>query len=83
MRADVGIAKLPEGSTWDDLIHEICMRQAIAVIEKYQHFTEWIITTLNTMQNDIDLTSAEELLRLGRQLTRWKWRWREIWQDEA
>jgi hypothetical protein len=47
------------------------MRQAIAVMEECQHFTEWIITTLNTMQNDIDLALAEELLRLSRQLTRW------------
>jgi len=56
---------------------------AIAVIEECQYFTEWTITTLNTMQNDVDLTLAEELLRLGRQLTHWKWHWLEIWQDEA
>lgn len=39
---------------------------AIAVIEECQYFTEWIITTQNTMQNDVDLTLAEELLRLDR-----------------
>jgi hypothetical protein len=56
---------------------------AIAVIEECQYFTEWIITTLNTMQNEVDLILAEELLRLGRQVTHWKWHWHEIWQDET
>ena len=39
---------------------------AIAVIEECQYFTEWTITTLNTMQDESDLILAQELLTLGR-----------------
>lgn len=53
---------------------------AIAVIEECQHFTEWTITTLNTMQDESDLMLAQELLTLGRQLTGWKLHWHD-WQD--
>jgi hypothetical protein len=56
---------------------------AIAVIEECQYFTEWTITTLNTMENEADLLLAAELLRLGRQLTSWKWQWSELESDEA
>jgi hypothetical protein len=60
---------------------EIGGQIAIAVIEECQHFTEWTITTLNTMQNESDLILAQELLTLGRQLTRWKLHWHDLWQD--
>jgi hypothetical protein len=56
---------------------------AIAVIEECQHFTEWTITTLNTMQDESDLILAEELLTLGRQLTQWKLHWHDLWQNSG
>ena len=54
---------------------------AIAVIEECQYFTEWTITTLNTLQDEADLMLAQELLTLGRQLTKWKLHWQDLWQD--
>ena len=62
---------------------EIGGQIAIAVIEECQHFTEWTITTLNTMQDESDLMLAQELLTLGRQLTQWKLHWQDLWQDLA
>jgi hypothetical protein len=62
---------------------EVGSQIAIAVIEECQHFTEWTITTLNTMQDESDLMLAQELLTLGRQLTRWKLHWQDLWQDLA
>lgn len=60
---------------------EVGGQVAIAVIEECQHFTEWTITTLNTMQDEPDLMLAQELLTLGRQLTKWKLHWHDLWQD--
>lgn len=54
---------------------------AIASLEMCQYFTEWTITTLNPMHSESDLALAEELLRLGRQVTGWKHHWQSIWQD--
>lgn len=62
---------------------EIGGQVAIAVIEECQYFTEWTITTLNTMQDESDLMLAQELLTLGRQLTQWKLHWRDLWQDRS
>jgi hypothetical protein len=62
-------------------VDEIGGQIAIAVIEECQYFTEWTITTLNTMQDESDLMLAQELLRLGRQLTGWKLHWPDLWQD--
>ncbi|GAB4364822.1 MAG: hypothetical protein Kow00121_00830 [Elainellaceae cyanobacterium] len=62
---------------------EVGGQVAIAVIEECQYFTEWTITTLNTMQNEADLMLAQELLTLGRQLTRWKLHWQDLWQDTS
>jgi hypothetical protein len=62
---------------------EVGGQVAIAVIEECQHFTEWTIMTLNTMQDESDLMLAQELLTLGRQLTRWKLHWQDLWQDLA
>ena len=55
---------------------------AISSVETCQYFTEWTITTLNPMQSESDLRLAEELLRLGRQLTGWKHHWDSVWHDE-
>jgi len=54
---------------------------AISSLEMCQYFTEWTITTLNLLDNEADLALAEELLRLGRQVTGWKHHWQSIWQD--
>jgi len=54
---------------------------AITSLEMCQYFTEWTITTLNPMHSESDLALAEELLRLGRQVTGWKHHWQSIWQD--
>lgn len=56
---------------------------AIASLEVCQYFTEWTITTLNPLHNESDLVLAEELLRLGRQVTGWKHHWQLVWQDAA
>lgn len=54
---------------------------AISSLEVCQYFTEWTITTLNPMHSESDLSLAEELLQLGRQVTGWKHHWQSVWQD--
>ena len=54
---------------------------AISSLEVCQYFTEWTITTLNPLHHESDLALAEELLRLGRQVTGWKHHWQSIWQN--
>jgi len=54
---------------------------AFAAIEECQHLTEWTVTTLNLQTDESDLTLAEELLELGRQVSQWKYEWQHFWQD--
>jgi hypothetical protein len=56
---------------------------AFAAIEECQHFTEWTVTILDLQTNELDITLAEELLELGREVSQWKHEWRHSWQDGA
>ncbi|MCU0550509.1 MAG: hypothetical protein MUC48_14265 [Leptolyngbya sp. Prado105] len=52
----------------DEVGHQI----ALSSIEICQDLTEWTITTLDLKNSESDLDLAQELLRIGRQLTVWK-----------
>jgi hypothetical protein len=54
---------------------------AFAAIEECQRLTEWITTTLNLQANESDLSLAETLLDVGRQVSRWKYNWQQCRQD--
>jgi hypothetical protein len=56
---------------------------AFAAIEECQHLTEWTVATLNLQAGESDLTLAEDLLELGRQVSQWKYEWQHSWQNGA
>ena len=56
---------------------------ALSSIEICQDFTEWTITTLDLMNSEADLNLADELLKIGRQLTVWKFHAQEVFAIEA
>jgi hypothetical protein len=61
----------------DDLGDQV----AFAAIEECQRLTEWTTTTLNLQVNESDLSLAETLLDVGRQVSRWKYNWQQCRQD--
>ena len=61
---------------------EVGRQIALSSIEACQDFTEWTITTLDLMNSESDLNLAEELLRIGRQLTVWKLHADEVFRTE-
>lgn len=61
---------------------EVGRQIALSSIEACQDFTEWTITTLDLMNSETDLNLAEELLRIGRQVTVWKLHAQEIFETE-
>jgi hypothetical protein len=54
---------------------------AFAAIEECQRLTEWTTTTLNLQDNESDLSLAEILLDVGRQVSRWKYNWQQCRRD--
>jgi hypothetical protein len=54
---------------------------ALAAIEECQRLTEWTTTTLNLQSDESDLSLAETLLAVGRQVSRWKYDWQQCRQD--
>jgi hypothetical protein len=55
---------------------------ALAAIEECQRLTEWTTTTLNLQSDEYDLSLAETLLAVGRQVSRWKHDWQHCRQDD-
>jgi hypothetical protein len=64
------------------LADEVGEQIAFSAVEECQRFTEWTITMLNPLDNESDLMLAEELLTLGRQLTKWKLYWLDLLQNQ-
>jgi hypothetical protein len=54
---------------------------AWAAIEECQRLTEWTTTTLDLQSDEADLSLAETLLDVGRQVSRWKYHWQQYRQD--
>jgi hypothetical protein len=50
------------------------------LLRESQFFVEWIVPTLNL---EIDLNAATELIELQRLLSKWKLNWSAIWSNEA
>lgn len=61
---------------------EVAKQIVLSSFEICQDFTEWTITTLDLMNNEADLNLAEELLRMGRQLTIWQSHAQEVFGTE-
>ncbi|MGG6268787.1 hypothetical protein ACQ4M3_31505 [Leptolyngbya sp. AN03gr2] len=61
---------------------EVGKQIVLSSIETCQDFTEWTITTLDLMNSESDLNLAEELLRIGRQLTVWKFHVQEVFETQ-
>jgi hypothetical protein len=57
-------------------------RVALAAIEECQRLTEWTTTTLNLQMDESDLSLAETLLEVGRQVSRWKHDWQQCRQND-
>jgi hypothetical protein len=56
---------------------------ALAAIEECQHFTEWVVTTLNLQGDESDFNLANTLLQLGRQVSQWKSAWQAYCHNEV
>jgi hypothetical protein len=55
----------------------------LAAIEECQRLTEWLITTLNLQTDDSDLSLAEMLLQVGRQVSQWKHEWQHYCKNSG
>lgn len=56
---------------------------ALAAIAECQHLTEWLMTTLELQTDESDLSLAETLLQVGRQVSQWKYSWQHYCQNSA